>query len=66
MKVYALTKLGLKVAKAKDGTSSSEEMRVLGYVRDSKTATEDELGVVADTFTVRRLKKQGLLQELTT
>ncbi len=65
MKVYALTKLGIKVARSKDG-NGSDEVKVLGFIRDNKTATDSELEVVADRYTIRKLKERGLLQELTT
>ena len=65
MRIFGLTSLGKKVASTKEG--SSEEMRVLQFLRESRTGTEDELGVVGgESYVLRRLKSQGLIQELTT
>ncbi|KKN45378.1 hypothetical protein LCGC14_0683640 [marine sediment metagenome] len=40
-------------------------MRVLNYLRDNKTATDDQLDVVGERWVVKRLKKRGLIKELT-
>lgn len=62
-RVYGLTDIGKKVTKTMEG--DSDEMRVLNYLRDNKTATDDQLSVVADRWVVRSLKRRGLLKELT-
>ena len=64
MRVYGLTDIGRKVTKTTEG--SSDEMRVLNYLRDNKTATEDQLDIVAERWVVRSLKRRGLVKELTT
>lgn len=69
MKLYALTEAG-KVAAKRDG--DDDEMRVLHFIRDHKTATDSELEVIADSYIVRRLVRGGsrggggLVKELTT
>ena len=62
-RVYALTELGKKVTRNMDG--GTDEMRVLNYLRDNKTATDDQLDVVGERWVVKRLKKRGLIKELT-
>lgn len=65
MRVYSLTKLGRKVTV--DRTGGSEEMKVLQFLRENKTATSDELEVVGgERYVLRRLKSRGLITELTT
>jgi hypothetical protein len=64
MRVYALTGLGKKVTRDANGTNS-EEMRVLNYLRDNKTATDDQLDVVGGRWIVRRLVGNKLIKELT-
>ncbi|KKL82221.1 hypothetical protein LCGC14_1986960 [marine sediment metagenome] len=64
MRVYALTELGKKVTYRESGTSS-DEMQVLNYLRDNRTATDDQLDVVGERWLVKRLKKRGLVKELT-
>ena len=63
MKIYALTELGRKVARDKQG--DDDEMRVLHFIRDHKTATDSELSVVADSYVVKHLARNGLVKELT-
>jgi hypothetical protein len=64
MRVYALTKLGRKVASTHDG--SSEELKVLQFLRDNKTATDDEIEInCGGRWTLRRLRERGLVVELT-
>ena len=65
MRVYGLTKLGERIASTKVG--SNEEMRVLQFLFENKTGTEDELVVVGgDRYTMKKLVKEGLVRELTT
>lgn len=65
MQIYGLTKLGKKIAVTKDG--SDEEMRVLQFLRENRTGTEDELSIVGgERYILKRLKGQGLVRELTT
>lgn len=63
MRVYALTELGRKVTRNMDG--SGDEMRILNYLRDNKTATDDQLDIVGERWMVRNLKGRGLIKELT-
>ena len=64
MKVYSLTKLGRKVASTKVG--QDEEFKVLNYIQQNRTATEDELDVVGGRYLVKKLVGEGLVKELTT
>jgi len=64
VRIYALTDLGKKVTRNFDG-ANSDEMRILNYLRDYKTATDDELDKVGERWVVRRLKSRGLIKELT-
>ena len=64
IRVYALTELGRRIAKTKDGTS--DELKLLQYLRENKTATGDELDIIGERWVVRRLKERGLVRELTT
>ena len=64
MRLYALTELGRKIASTK--YDDSDEFRILAYLRDHKTGTDEELGVIGGRHTVRRLKQRGLIRELTT
>lgn len=63
MRVYGLTKLGRKVVSTKDG--GDDDLRAMQYIRENKTATSGELDVIVDRYVIRRLKNQGLVQELT-
>lgn len=64
MRVYGLTELGKKIASAKSG--NDEEMRVLQFLRDNRTGTEDELQIAGgERYVMRKLTKQGLVRELT-
>jgi len=63
MKIYGLTSLGKKQAR-KD--LNGIEMKILRYLRDNKTATEDELEIVGgERWLMRRMKSSGLVIELT-
>lgn len=65
MRIFGLTSLGKKIASTKEG--GDEEMRVLQFLRENRTGTEDELGIVGgESYVLRRLRSQGLIQELTT
>lgn len=64
MRIYGLTALGKRLTDTHG--DSGDEMRVLHYIRDNKTATSDELEVVAEGHVVRGLKRRGLVTELTT
>lgn len=64
MRVYALTDVGKKVARNQDGTDA-DEMRVLNYLRDNKTATDDQLDIAGERWVISGLKRRGLIKELT-
>jgi len=64
MRIYGLTKLGKKQAQKDLG---GIEMKVLHYIRENKTVTDDELYVIGgERYILRRLKDRGLVEELTT
>ena len=62
MRVYKLTKLGIKVASGH--STDSDEMRVLQFVRDRGRVLDEELRG-DDIYLIRRLKDRGLVEELT-
>jgi len=59
-----LTALGKKVTASR--SDNSDEMKVLQFLRENKTATDDELSVIGERWVVRRLRDRGLVKELTT
>lgn len=64
VRVFGLTKLGKRVASS--GSDSGEEMQVLSFLRNNRSATEDELEVVGgERCVMRKLVRQGLARELT-
>lgn len=64
MRIFSLTKLGVKAALRGEGPI--DEVKVLQYIRENRTATEDELSVIAgDGYLTRKLKREGLVEELT-
>jgi len=62
MKLYALTEAG-KVAAKREG--DDEEMKVLHFIKEHRTATAEELEVVAGSYVGKRLVRSGLVKELT-
>jgi len=66
MKVYSLTGLGKKLCRT-HGDDGTDEMRILHYVHDNKTATDDEIEIrCGGRWALRGLVKRGLIKELTT
>jgi len=66
MKIYGLTKLGKRVAKSDSEEANPEEMGVLKYLRSHKQASDDEIEInCGGKWTLRTLKKRGLIKELT-
>ena len=64
IRVYGLTELGRRIASTKDG--NDEETRVLQFIRENRTVTDDELEVAGgESYIVRHLKERGLVKELT-
>ena len=53
MHVYKLTKLGKKVVR--NGGADPEDMKILEYLWNNGTATDDQLEVVAETWRVKKL-----------
>lgn len=64
MRIYGLTNLGYQQTNRRGDIG--EEMKVLHYIRDNKTATSDELETVAEGYVIRSLVRRGLAKELTT
>ena len=65
MRLYCRTELGKRLVS--DRTGSSEELRVLDYLSENRTGTEDQLEVAgADRFVLKDLERRGLIKELTT
>lgn len=61
-----MTKLGRKITSSDVG-GDPDEVKVLNYLRENRTATDSELEVVGgESWMMKRLKKQGLVTELTT
>jgi len=64
MRLYAITALGDRIRKDRSG--DSEVLRVLDYLYENKTASQDQLEVGgADIFTLKSMARHGLIQELT-
>ena len=64
MRVYSLTKLGRKVSSSHEG--NTDELRVIHYLKDNKTATDDEVEInCGGKWALRKLKERGLVTELT-
>lgn len=65
IQIFSLTKLGRDATR--NSSNGSDELRVLNFLRDNKTATDSELEVAGgERWLLRRLKSQGLIKELTT
>ena len=64
-KIYCLTKLGRRVYR--NGSLSEEEMRVVGHLRENKSASDDQLEVVGGSrWLLGGLERRGMIKELTT
>jgi len=62
-KIYEITKSGKRVLR--DSSLSEDELRILQYVKDNKTASSDQLEVVGgEGWLVRSLKRRHLIKEL--
>ena len=53
MKIFSLTDLGKKVVR--NGSADAEDMKILEYLWNNKTATDDELETVGERWRVRQL-----------
>jgi len=65
IRIFSLTKLGKRVAGTKEGGDA--EIRVLQFLKENRTGTEDELEVAGgERWILRGLEREGLITELTT
>ena len=65
MHLYARTELGKRIVSDRSG--SSDELRVLDYLAENRTGTDDQLEVVGgDRFMIKDMMGRGLIRELTT
>ena len=61
--IYVLTKAGRRAYR--DSSLSGEELRVIEYIHENRSASEDQLEVVGgERWVLRRLKRGGLIKEL--
>lgn len=66
MRVYALTRLGRKMAEG-GHEADEEEMAVLRFIRRNHTATDSDVeNMGLGKWITNRLKKRSLIVELTT
>lgn len=64
-KVYVLTKAGRRVYR--DQSLDGDEMRVIEYLKDSKSGSDDQLEVVGGSrWLLRSMVGSKLIKELTT
>ena len=65
MKLYCRTVLGKRATSDRSG--ESDELRILDYLADNRTATDDQMEVAGgDRFIIKDMIDKGLLKELTT
>lgn len=63
-KVYALTKLGKRVYR--DSSLDGDEMRIINFLMENKSASSEQLEVVGgEGWLLRSMKRRGLIKELT-
>lgn len=66
MRVYALTKLGRRMAEG-GHNADADEMAVLRFVRSNHTATDEDIEALGlGRWITKRLKERSLIVELTT
>lgn len=53
LRVYKLTKLGKEIIR--NGSGDPEDIKILDHLWNVKTATEDELSIVGETWRIRRM-----------
>ena len=64
-KIFALTKLGKRACR--ESSVDGDELRVLEYLKENHSASGDQLEIAGgERWVLRRLKKRGLITELTT
>ena len=63
-RVYALTKLGKRVYR--DSSLDGDEMRIINFLMENKSASSEQLEVVGgEGWLLRSMKRRGLIKELT-
>lgn len=62
-KVYKITKSGKRVLR--DSSLSVEELSVLQYLADNKSASTSQLELVGERWIVKSLHRRKLIKELT-
>lgn len=62
-KVYVTTKAGRRILR--DGSATGDELKVLQFIKDNRSASESQVEVVGSRWMVRHLQKRGLVKELT-
>ena len=63
-RIFALTKLGKRAYK--DSSIDGDELRVLEYLKENHSASDDQLSVIGgERYILRQLKRRGLITELT-
>ena len=62
MKVYSLTSVGKEVVRNRTG--DADTLRVLDFLYDNKTATEEELAIAGERWKIRSLRRHGLIRQL--
>ena len=62
MKVFVLTDVGKKVVRNRTG--DADTLRVLDFLYDNKTATEEELAIAGERWKIRSLKRHGLINQI--
>ena len=66
MRVYALTKLGRRMAEG-GHNADADEMAVLRFMRNNHTATDEDIESLGlGRWVTKRLKERSLIAELTT
>ena len=64
-RIFALTKVGRKALR--DGSADEEELKILEYLGENRSASEDQLEVAGgERYLLRGMKSGGLVRELTT
>lgn len=64
-KIFALTRLGKRAYR--ESSVEGDELRVLEYLKENHSASDDQLEIVGgEGWVLRGLKKHGLIKELTT
>ena len=63
-KIYALTKAGRKVCR--DQSLDGDEMKIIEYLKDNKSASDDQLEIIGGSrWLLRSMEGNHLIKELT-